>query len=238
MKRIFSLMLSVTALSLSCTAQKNDWENKKRIEGSGNVITKEIAVKSFDHLTAHGVFSLQLSQGDKEAVKIEAEDNLIDLITVKNEGSGLEIEMKEDVSINTKKKIIVYVTVKNLKSMNLAMVGGTSSDEQLKFSDLKFKNQSVGSVYLDLVLQTLNLENQSVGTLKLKGSANNAVIKSNSVGSVQAGDFVVQNMDIDNNGVGSATVNAEKELKVSDSFLGKVNNKGNATATVKKRVRS
>ncbi len=87
-----------------------------------------------------------------------------------------------------------------------------------------------------MVLQSLNLENESVGSLKLKGSAENAVIKSNSVGSIQAADFVVQKMDVDNNGVGGATVNAEKELKVSDSFLGKVSNKGNATP--KKKVRS
>ena len=116
------------------------------------------------------------------------------------------------------------------------MVGGTSSEEQLKFSDLKFTNQSVGTVNLDMTMQNLNLENGSVGTLKLKGSADNAVIKSNSVGSIQAADFVVQKMDIDNSGVGSATVNAEKELKMSDSFLGKVNNKGNAT--VKRKVKS
>ena len=239
MRKNFILMLVLTALGFSAIAQKNDRDNdgkRQRIEGSGNVITKDIAVKSFDHLTANGVFSLQLSQGDKEALKIEGEDNLIDLIVVKNDGSSLEISMKKDVDINTKKKMTVHVTFKNLKSMYLSMVGGTSSDEQLKFGDLKFKNQSVGSVNLDMTLQSLNLENESVGTLKLKGSADNAVIKSNSVGSVMAGDFVVQKMEIDNNGVGSATVNAEKELKVSDSFLGKVNNKGNAT--VKKRTRS
>jgi hypothetical protein len=237
MRKNFLLMLALITLSLSAIAQKNDNDGKRqRIEGSGKVITKDIAVKSFDQLTASGVFSLQLSQGDKEALKIEGEDNLIDLIIVKNDGASLEISMKKDVDINTKKKMTVYVTFKNLKSMYLSMVGGTSSDEQLKFGDLKFKNQSVGSVNLDMTLQTLNLENESVGTLKLKGSADNAVIKSNSVGSVMAGDFVVQKMEIDNNGVGSATVNAEKELRVSDSFLGKVNNKGNAT--VKKRTKS
>ena len=229
-------MLAITAMTFSVIAQKNDWDKRERIEGSGNVISKDIPVKSFDHLTAHGVFSLQLSQGDKESVKIEAEDNLIDLITVKNEGSDLEIEMKKDVNINSKKKMIVYVTFKSLKSMYLGMVGSTSSDEQLKFSDLKFKNQSVGSVNLNMALQTLNLENESVGSLKLKGSADNAIIKSNSVGSVQAGDFVVQKMDIDNNGIGGITVNAEKELKVSESFLGKVNNKGNATVKKKNKV--
>lgn len=235
MRQSFLIMLAFTALSFSVVAQK-DRDKNERIEGSGNVITKDIPVTSFNDLTSQGVFSLKLSQGDKESVKIEAEDNLIELITVKNEGNSLKIEMKKDVNINSKKGMKVYVTFKSLKNMDLSMVGSTSSDEQLKFSDLKFKNQSVGSVNLDMALQTLHLENQSVGSLKLRGKAENAVIKSNSVGSVQAGDFVVQKMEIDNNGVGGATVNAEQELKVNDSFLGKVNNKGNAT--VKKKIRS
>ena len=239
MRKNFLVMLAISVLGFAAQAQKNDKykdSNKERIEGSGNVITKDVAVESFDELTANGVFNLQLSQGDKESVKIEAEDNLMDLFTVENDGSALTISMKKDVSINSRKKMTVYVTFKTLKKMNLSMVGGTSSDDKLKFSELKLKNQSVGSVNLNMTLQTLHLENESVGTLKLAGSADNAVIKSNSVGSVQAGDFVVQKMEIDNNGVGSATVNAEKELKVSDSFLGRVNNKGNAT--VKKRIKS
>ena len=69
-----------------------------------------------------------------------------------------------------------------------------------------------------MTLQTLNMENQSVGSVKLEGSAENAVVKNNSVGSINAGNFVVQKMDIENNGVGSATVNAEKELKVFRFF--------------------
>jgi len=236
MRKTFLVLFAITALVISSAAQKNDWEKREKIEGSGNLITKEIPVKSFDHLTAHGIYHLYLSQGDKESVKIEAEDNLMDLFTVENEGSSLEISMKKDVNIDTKKKMSVYVTFKSLKSMYLSMVGGTSSEEPLKFSDLKFTNQSVGSVDLNMTMQTLTLENGSVGNLKLKGSADNAVIKTNSVGSIQAADFVVQKMEIDNNGIGSATVNAEKELKYSDSFLGKVNNKGNASVKRKNKV--
>jgi hypothetical protein len=41
-------------------------------------------------------------------------------------------------------------------------------------------------------------------------------------------------MDIDNDGVGSAEVNAAKEIKVRESFLGKVRNVG--PATIKKKV--
>ena len=47
-------------------------------------------------------------------------------------------------------------------------------------------------------------------------------------GSWNAGSFVVQTMKIDNSGVGSAEVNAEKEIKVTDSMLGRVKNKGAA----------
>ena len=236
MRKTFLVLLTMTTLLVSATAQKNDWDKNERIKGSGNVITKEIPVKSFDDLAAHGIYHLYLSQGDKESVRIEADDNLMDLFIVENKGSTLEISMKKNVSIDSEKKMSVYVTFKSLKKMHLSMVGGTSSEEQLKFSNLDLTNQSVGSVDLNMTMQTLTLENGSVGNLKLKGSADNAVIKTNSVGSIQAGDFVVQKMEIDNNGIGSATVNAEKELKMSDSFLGKVNNKGNAPVKRKNKV--
>ena len=239
MRKNLFLMLAITALGFSTMAQKNEKykdNDKDRIEGSGNVITKEIAVKSFDELSASGIFNLQLSQGDKESLKIEADDNLMDPFIVENEGATLKISMKKNSSFNSKKQMKVYVTFKTLKSINLTMVGGTSSDEKLKFTDLKLKNQSVGFVTLNMTLQTLNLENESVGSVKLEGSADNAVVKNNSVGSINAGDFVVQKMEIDNNGVGSATVNAEKELKYSDSFLGKVSNKGSATVKRKNKV--
>jgi len=237
MRKNLFLMLAITALSISATAQNNDkYDDKDRIEGSGNVITKEITVRSFDELNASGVFNLLLSQGDKESLKIEADDNLMDLFIIENEGSTLKIKMKKNSNFNSKKQLKVYVTFKALKSMDLGMVGGTSSDDKLKFADLKLKNQSVGSVSLHMTLQTLNMENQSVGSVKLEGSAENAVVKNNSVGSINAGNFVVQKMDIENNGVGSATVNAEKELKYKDSFLGKVSNKGNATVKKKNKV--
>ena len=237
MRKNLFLMLAITAFSFSMQAQKNDkYDDKDRIEGSGNVITKDISVKSFDELNASGVFNLLLSQGDKESLKIEADDNLLDLFIIENEGSTLTIKMKKNSNFNSKKQLKVYVTFKTLKSMDLGMVGGTSSDEKLKFADLKLKNQSVGSVSLNMTLQTLSMENQSVGSVKLEGSAENAVVKNNSVGSINAGNFVVQKMDIENNGVGSATVNAEKELKYSDSFLGKVSNKGNATVKKKNKV--
>jgi Putative auto-transporter adhesin, head GIN domain len=231
MRKIFLLFAIASFVTVTgLQAQDNEKEkNKPKIEGSGNIITKTINVQSFDQIDVSGVFSLKLSQGSKEEVKIEADDNLQDLFEVKNDGSKLTINMKKETNFNSKKKLKVYITFKKLKSMDLKTVGDVSSEESLSFDDVKIGNKSVGSVDLKLTAQSVSIDNKSVGDVKLNGKADNAVIRNKSVGSIRAGDFVVQKMDINNDGIGSAEVNAEKECKVKDSFLGKVSNKGAAT---------
>ena len=227
MRKLFLLLAMGLVVSFSLMAQDN--KDRVTVEPSGNIITKEVSVTSFDQLDISGVFSLMLIQGNKEEVKIEADDNLQSLFEVKNEGSKLTIGMKKDVNIHGKIKMKVYITFKNLKSMDLKTVGNVTSEANMSFNDLDINNKSVGNVDLKLTTQNLTIQNKSVGNVKLNGKADNVTIKNKGVGSIQAASFVVQKMDIDNSGVGSAEVNAEKELKVKDSFLGKVSNKGSAT---------
>lgn len=227
MRKVIAIACSMFLLATTVFSQK---DKETKIEGSGNVVTKDVAIQPFDQLEASGVFNVVLTQGNKESLKIEAEDNLQPLFEIKNEGSKLMVVMKKDSHFNSKKKMTAYVVFKNLKSMDLKMVGNVSSEGNLNFGDLSLANKSVGSVDLALNAQKLDINNKSVGNLRLSGKAENAIIRSNSVGAIKASDLLVQTMDIDNDGVGSAEVNAVKELKVKDSFLGKVRNAGSATA--------
>ncbi|HVK97844.1 MAG TPA: DUF2807 domain-containing protein, partial [Flavisolibacter sp.] len=151
----------------------------------------------------------------------------------------LVIDMKKmnNKNLKLKNKIRVFVTFKNLKEMDLSMVGSVKAEEQLAFSELKLNNASVGNVDLQLSATTIDVTNSSVGNVKLKGRAENAVVKNSGVGKLDAGEFVVQTMNIENTGVGSAEVNASKNLKVKDSFLGKVKNRGSAEMRKMNRVR-
>jgi hypothetical protein len=240
MKKIslaFAIILFFAASSLHAQDEKEkDWKDRPKIEGSGNMITRTVNVQPFDQVDVKGVFSVKLAQGNKEEVRIEADDNLQDYFEVKNEGSKLTVSMKKDMNYNSKKGIKIYISFKKIKSMGLKTVGDVSSEGSLSFDNLDIDNKSVGSVDLKLTAQSINLDNKSVGDVVLNGKANSAVIKNKSVGSLNAADFVVQTMDIDNNGIGSAEVNAEKEIKVRDSFLGKVTNKGAATIKRLKKV--
>jgi hypothetical protein len=236
MRKIFSIASGILLLACVNTVASAQDKEKEKVQGSGNVIIREVSIQPFDELEASGVFELKLFQGTKEQLKIEADDNLQDLFEVQNEGSHLKISMKKNAHYNSKKTMKVYLTFRNIKSMDLAMVGNVSSDEKLNFTELKIDNKSVGNVKLDLNAQKLDIANNSVGNFTLSGKVENAVIKHNGVGAIRASDLLVQTMDIEAAGVGSAEVNAEKQLKVKDSFLGRVKNKGNATVRRMNRV--
>jgi hypothetical protein len=225
-----SKILMAAAAGLLMVSSANA-QKKETIEGNGKIVTRDVKVTSFNSLKASGIYELKLSQGNTEAVKIEADENLQDLFQVHNDGDKLVIEMKkmENRNFNIKTKLKVYVTFKNLKEMELSTVGNVASEEQLSFTDLDLKNKSVGNVDLKLTASKIDIKNSSVGNVHLSGKAENATVKNSGVGSIEAGNFVVQTMNIENSGVGHAEVNAAKDLKVKDSFLGKVKNKGAAT---------
>lgn len=88
-------LLPALALAISLNSALAQDTKNESIEGNGKLVTRDINVQAFDALKASGVYELKLTQGDKEAVKIEADENLQELFIVKNEGSELTIEMKK-----------------------------------------------------------------------------------------------------------------------------------------------
>lgn len=236
MKRFLITASAVLFLAGLSYAQDKEQET---IEGNGKHVTRDVAVSSFDVLKASGVYELKLSQGDKESVKIEADENLQEYVNVRNEGNKLVIDMDRLKNKNLKHagKLVVYVSFKNLKQLDLRTVGNVRSEEPLSFDNLDLNNRGVGNVDLELNAAKVDIENTGVGNVRLKGKASEAVVKNSGVGSLQAGSFVVQNMNIENTGVGSAEVNAEKGLKVKDSFMGKVRNRGAANMRKMNKVR-
>src|SRR5687768_11694705 len=122
MKRIMmTAMVALVSTSLVVAQDNDNDRDKDIIIGSGNVITKDVPVQAFDDISVSGVFSLVLAQGSKDAVKIEADDNLQQLFEVTNEGSKLKIGMKKNQNYSAKGKLKVYITFRKVKSMDLKM---------------------------------------------------------------------------------------------------------------------
>ena len=231
MKKIMSSLLFVFC-SFLVVAQKHE-----TIKPSGNIITRNVDVHSFNSIRAEGLYELVLTQGDKESVEIEADDNLQDLFKVSNDGNTLVIDMPElknsnvdfnDQNHEHKLNLKVYVTFKQLNSLNAGIIGTVRCTTPLKADVFNIESKNVGNIELKVNTDKLTVSNKGVGDITLSGSAANAIITNAGVGAFNGEDLIVQTMDINNSGVGGANVHVEKDLKVKDSFLGKVSNSGNA----------
>jgi hypothetical protein len=231
MKKMFSFTFLLFSAA-TILAQKDE-----TIVPSGHIITKDVSVKSFDAIQAKGLYELILTQGDNELVKIEADDNLQDLFSVSNDGNTLVIDMPKlrdkNINFNNKKDdhdlhLKVYVTFKKLTSLDVGVIGTVRCTSPLKFDAFEIDSKNVGNIQLQLTANKLTIINKGVGNVTLSGTVTDAVVTNSGVGKFDGEDLIVQTMDINNSGVGSANVNVQKDLKIKESFLGKVSNKGNA----------
>ncbi len=197
-------------------------------KGNGNVIKQNRNVASFSKLTVNGVFHVIINQGEMEAVVVETDENLAPLITTDVKDGELTLDLKKGKNIRHSTKLNIYVTIKNIDELAIEGVNQVSSS-LLKLPHLMLKSDGVGNNDLQLNCEIFNAHLSGVGSTKLSGNADSATIHNSGVGSLQAFGFIVQKLNIDNSGVGSAEVDAEQQISINNSGVGSVKHKGNAT---------
>jgi hypothetical protein len=199
----------------------------EQIKGSGKVVSKEIKIDAFTQLKMNGVFNVLISQGDKEALTIEADDNLVDLIEIRNDGNVLTIKQKKESDIKST-KFNIYITVKDLEKIETSSVGNIQTSTPLNLKNLDLSSSCVGDIQLEINCEKFTANISSVGDLNLKGKSGETIIKNSSVGNINAVDFISDILKVDNSGVGDVEVYAEKEISLISSGVGNVAYKGNA----------
>ncbi|RYY98062.1 MAG: DUF2807 domain-containing protein [Chitinophagaceae bacterium] len=233
MKKLLSFLLCL--LSAGTLLAQND----AGIQGSGNVTVREVPVGPFSKLEVGGMFAVVLAQGTREALAIEADDNLQELVEAAVDNGTLRVSMKhrkgKGLNLRGYKKLVVHLTFRDLSFIKFSTMGRVSSEGSLRFNDLKIRNSSMGSIELDLKATHLDLLNEAMGSVTLKGSTPEAAIRHEGMGSIKAAGFVIDTLYIANKGMGSVEVNAVKQMVYQDSFMGKVRNVGPAPAVKKGR---
>lgn len=194
----------------------------ERIDGNGNVVKQDREVGDFDQLELEGVFDVYIQQGDKPGVTIEADENLIELIQTEVSDGELEIDMDDDVEIDEYTELNVYVTVVDLRDLEIESVGDVETMGVLKLGDIKLDIEGVGDVFLELECNSIDAEVESVGNVDLKGSANRMIMDNSSVGNVDASKLTVGDLELDHNGVGNVEVHGTDKLIIYSSAVGNV----------------
>lgn len=215
------IFLSFIILNLSVNAQK--------LKGNGNVVSEVTEVNEFNHLSLKGVFNTTLIQGDKPQVIIETDENLIQTIQIIEDGGKLTIKSKKGMNIKKSTKMNVYVTLQNLDDLEIKGVGNVSTENMLTFADpLNVEIEGVGNTHLQLDCGELDANFSSTGNIELEGKVAQAAIRNTGVGNLNAFDLLVENLEIDNSGIGNVKIYASNTLTIQSSGIGNLEYKGDA----------
>ena len=103
------LMVVVALLGCSCLACPVSWMDQQGIPGSGRVVEETRQVSGFTGIELATFGDLHIQVGEKEELRIEAEDNLIEHFVVSVHAARLKIETQPGVSLRPTKPVNFYL---------------------------------------------------------------------------------------------------------------------------------
>ncbi|MBL7129040.1 MAG: DUF2807 domain-containing protein [Ignavibacteria bacterium] len=198
----FSLVLLFSLVSLLFSCSQGNYRYKSEMK---TIDSKIIDIEPFSGISLNIHADVYLSQGETHNVRIEAEEDVKNKIITEVEDNVLII--KCDKSLHSSKDINIYITMKELK---LIEVNGSG----------------------DIVCQdSFNTDNIAIeingsGDISLSGRAENQAIEINGSGDIKSFGMLSTNCAIDIRGSGDCEVNVENSLVVSISGSGDVIYKG------------
>ena len=142
------LLLLVTTLSF---AQK-----REKIKGSKVVTTSFKEVGEFDGIEADDNLEVYLERGEKNEIKIEADDNLHDIIGMDLRERTLRLYTSKESTIF--KKLIVRVTyTKSLKNVIAKNEAAIYAIQELQLDDITFNSMDYSKLFLNVNAKKISL---------------------------------------------------------------------------------
>jgi hypothetical protein len=218
--RLITAALIILCLNVACQAQ-----SRKTVNGNNNVVTKEREAGSFDGLRVSTGIDVILKQGDKEAIKVEADENLHEYILTEIEGGVLRIYT--EANIRSEEKKLVYVTMKDIKSISASSAGDIIGESAIKTDDLEISASSAGDIKLEVFAKRVETNISSSGDVTLRGEADILEADLSSAGDLKASELTVREADISVSSAGDADVNVTERLKARASSAGDIHYTGN-----------
>jgi hypothetical protein len=201
--------------------------------GSGKIVTEGRDVRDFTKIRLSYPAQVVISQGEAESLTIEADDNVATEIRTQVVNGVLEINNLHDRLwiISPTRLPKITIVVKDLVELDFESAGEIRL-EGLRTDHLKTIMDGAGSIKLNNVqLKTLDCNLNGVGSVQASGTTDTLNVRVQGLGSYDGGELQSQSAIVNLDGMGSATVWADKDLRADVSGLGSVNYYGNAQVT-------
>ncbi len=193
-----------------------------------SVVREQRSVNGFDRVALMGVGDVIVTQGDQEAVEVEARSDILPHIKTEVQDSTLMIHFTREWTewlgrmFDGIGPIKLYVTMKKVAGLRLSGAGRVRS-ARLQADQLDLSLTGAGQLAVDDVTANhLNAELSSVGSIEVGGKAETLRVRLSGAGSFQGGSLLSQTATVNLSGVGSATIWAADALDAQVSGAGTI----------------
>lgn len=201
--------------------------------GSGNVVAETRDVSGFKAIEISYPAQVVVSQGSKESVEIEAEDNLLPNLKTQVRNDKLEIFYRREGGkhVNPTETVKITIVVKDLSDVDFSSAGELIV-EKLETDTLDVSLSGAGNVELEAIqVKGLQMDLSGAGSATASGIADDLDLSISGFGDFDGGDLHNKDARVSISGAGSATVWVDDELDAQVSGAGSVSYYGSASVT-------
>ena len=200
-----AMLLLIAALIAGCAFHGHE------VVGSGKRQKEKREIPAFTSISTNGAYDLEVVAQKPIGLEIEADDNILPLITTDVSGGVLRIRAKSGFSID--EPIKVKISTPTLEGLSASGAG------KIEISGLQNDR--------------FEIESSGAPTMKVSGETNTLQIKANGAGKIDADKLRATKAFVESNGVAKVEVSASEELDANVSGPSHVVYRGDPKVTKK-----
>lgn len=193
--------------------------------------TEDRHLSGFHAIDVGGPYDVTLTQGNTESVRVEAPEDVIGHVTTEVEDGVLKIYDKRhnfhwSDMFGHHKKILVYVTIKDVNSIVVSGSGDVTFRNGLHADKMNLHVSGSGDVDGELEVKNLETSISGSGDVKLTGHAETSAVRVSGSGDYSARGLITTNTDVHVSGSGDAKIYASNKVDASVSGSGDISYSG------------
>ena len=198
---------------------------RPRVTGSGKVVSEDRKAGYFNAVKVSSGIDVYLTQGQKESIKVEADDNLHEYIITEIKDNTLKVYSEANIRRAEAKK--VYVTIKDVEKLSASSAGDLIGVTLIKTDELSLSVSSAGDIKIKVEVNKLKCRISSSGDIKIEGVADELEADLSSAGDLKAYDLKTRIADVSVSSAGDAMITVTEELRARASSAGDIYYQGN-----------
>jgi len=229
MKTLIKITVLITTyLVLLFTTTSCFVEGLTGIKGSKNVVSEERDISSnFETINVQQGIQLYITQGNSTDLKVEADDNIIDILITEVKNNELKIYFEKNVYRAKAKN--VYLTTDDISAIRASSGARVKSENTIHTTSLNLDSSSGSSIKVDVNTKDITSESSSGSNIKIYGKTTTFSAKSSSGSSINADDLKCEEAFAKASSGANIDLYVSKKLTAKASSGGDIDYEGNPT---------